>query len=63
MDFSFDFSSLEFDFSGKKKQEEADEVGEFLRSAKVNRDSAGHSMSLYVLLTRRSARSTARRDS
>lgn len=37
MDFSFDFSSLEFDFSGKKKQEEADEVGEFLRSAKVNR--------------------------
>ena len=37
MDFSFDFSSLEFDFSGQKKQEETDEVGEFLRSAKVNR--------------------------
>lgn len=35
MDFSFDFSSL--DFSMDRPEEETDEVGEFLRSAKINK--------------------------
>ena len=35
MDFSFDFSSL--DFSMNRPEEETDEVGEFLRSAKINK--------------------------